>query len=264
MRSRRDDTDDDVLAALASLVAALRPGSTLGRVTDSERSHYWWEHNDRSALCLGVLHGPLGHTVPIQSTLLIKVTDIVTSVRSTLERLGDLADSHGGYFTTAEAAAAGLSRRALSHHATVGTLERVGHGIYRLRLYPASRFEDLIVATLWGDPDSAVSHESALVVHGLGDAMPPVVHLTVARPFRGRRPGVVVHHRPLEADDRVVVDAVAVTSVERTLADVAESSDPALVRAAVHEALDRGRTTRRRLERAVSDPAARDLLLRAR
>lgn len=185
-------------------------------------------------------------------------------MRSTLERLGDLAGVHGGYFTTAEAVEAGLSRRLLSHHATAGTLERVDHGIYRLRLYPQPRFEDLIVTALWAGPDAAVSHESALVVYGLGEAMPPVVHVTVPRPFRGRRPGVVVHHRPLDDGERVVIEAVPVTSVERTLADIAESSDPALVRAAASEALERGQTTRRRLERAVSDPAARDLLLSAR
>jgi predicted transcriptional regulator of viral defense system len=194
----------------------------------------------------------------------MNVTDIVTFVRSTLKRLSDLADNHGGYFTTAEAAEIGLSRRSLSHHATAGTLERVDHGVYRLRLYPASRFEDLIVAALWAGADSAISHESALVVHRLGDAMPPVVHLTVPRSFRGRRPGVLVHHRPLDQDERVVVDAVPVTSVERTLVDVAESSDPGLVRTAVDEALEHGRTTRRRLERVVSDAAIRELLLGAR
>lgn len=185
-------------------------------------------------------------------------------MRSTLDRLADLADAHGGYFTTGEAADAGLSRRLLSHHATAGTLERVDHGIYRLRPYPQPRFEDLIVTALWAGPDAAISHESALVVYGLGEAMPPVVHVTVPRPFRGRRSGVVVHHRPLNDNERVVVEAVPVTSVERTLADVAESSDPALARAAAREALDRGQTTRRRLERAVSDPAARDLLLGTR
>lgn len=185
-------------------------------------------------------------------------------MRSTLEKLADLADTHGSYFTTAEAAAVGVSRRALSHHAATGTLEWIEYGIYRFRLYPASRLADLIVVSLWAGPDSAVSHESALVVYGLGEAMPPVVHVTVPRLYRGRRPGVVVHHRPLDEGERVVVDAVPVTSVERTLFDVAESSDPALVRAAAREALDRGQTTRRRLERVVSDPAARDLLFGAR
>jgi len=199
-------------------------------------------------------HGWLSYT---------KVTVIVTFMRTTLEAIADLADAHAGYFTTGEAAAAGVSRRALSHHASTGTLDRVEYGIYRLRRYPAQRFEDMVVVTLWAGPDSAISHESALVVHDLGDAMPAVTHVTVPRPFRGHRPGVLVHLETLDPDERVVIDAVPVTSVERTLLDVAGSADPGIVRAAAREALDRGLTTRRRLERMVGngdDPARRVLL----
>lgn len=129
-------------------------------------------------------------------------------MRATLDVIADLADSHGGYFTTAEAAAGGVSRRALSHHASTGTLERVEYGIYRLRRYPSQRLEDLVVVTLWVGRDSAISHESALVVHDLGDAMPAVTHVTVPRPFRGQRPGVIVHLEPLGPHERVVIDAV--------------------------------------------------------
>ncbi len=80
-------------------------------------------------------------------------------MRATLDVIADLADSHGGYFTTAEAAAGGVSRRALSHHASTGTLERVEYGIYRLRRYPSQRLEDLVVVTLWvgRTPPSAMS-----------------------------------------------------------------------------------------------------------
>jgi predicted transcriptional regulator of viral defense system len=184
-------------------------------------------------------------------------------MRTTLEAIADLADAHAGYFTTSEAAAAGVSRRALSHHTSTGMLDRVEYGIYRLRRYPAQRFEDLVVVTLWAGPDSAISHESALVVHDLGDAMPAVTHVTVPRPFRGHRSGVIIHVEPLDPDERVVIDAVPVTSVERTLLDVADTADPGLVRAAAREALSRGLTTRRRLERSVgsADGAARRLLL---
>lgn len=181
----------------------------------------------------------------------MNVTDSVTFMRSTSERLGDLAAAHAGYFTTAEAAEAGVSRRVLSHHASTGTLERLEYGIYRLRLYPAQRFEDLVVVSLWAGADAAISHESALVVYDLGDAMPPVIHVTVPRPFRGERPGVIVHHARLETSERVVIDAVAVTSIERTLSDLAALGDPSMVRAAAREALTRGLTTRRRLQRAL-------------
>lgn len=193
----------------------------------------------------------------------MKVTITVTFMRTTLEAIADLADAHAGYFTTAEAAAEGVSRRALSHHASTGTLDRVEYGIYRLRRYPAQRFEDLIVVTLWAGTDSAISHESALVVHDLGDAMPAVTHVTVPRSFRGHRPGVLVHGEPLAPDERVVIETVPVTSVERTLLDVAGSADPGLVRRAAREALDRGLTTKRRLERSAGngeDPARRLLL----
>jgi predicted transcriptional regulator of viral defense system len=170
---------------------------------------------------------------------------------ATVERIADLADAHAGYFTAAEALAAGVSRRVLSHHVATGTLERVGYGIYRLRRYPAGRFEDLVVVGLWAGDDAAISHESALVVYDLGEAMPAVTHVTVPRAFRGRRAGVIVHHAPLGRGERVVVDAVAVTSVERTLLDVAAHADPALAAAAARDALVRGLTTRRRLERAL-------------
>ena len=185
-------------------------------------------------------------------------------MRATLDVIADLADSHGGYFTTAEAAAGGVSRRALSHHASTGTLERVEYGIYRLRRYPSQRLEDLVVVTLWVGRDSAISHESALVVHDLGDAMPAVTHVTVPRPFRGQRPGVIVHLEPLGPHERVVIDAVPVTTVDRTLLDVAASADPAMVRAVARAALARGLTTRRRLEaRARHDDAAGRVLLGA-
>ena len=50
-----------------------------------------------------------------------------------------------------------------------------------------------------------------------------------------------------------VRDDVPLTTIERTLVDGARSSDRSLVREAVHEALERGLTTRRRLALALGD-----------
>lgn len=195
------------------------------------------------------------------STHDMNVTNIVTFMSSTLERLGALADAHGGYFTTAEAGEAGISRRALSHHASTGTIERVEHGIYRLAVYPSRRFEDYIVTTLWAGGGAVISHESGLVVYDLSDAMPGKVHVTVPWRFRGKRRGVIVRRAPVAEDERTIIDDVPVTSVERTLKDVAASSDPSIVRQAVSEALDRGLTTRRRLEEAVAGEPIEHLIL---
>jgi Transcriptional regulator, AbiEi antitoxin len=81
--------------------------------------------------------------------MMIKVTPTVSFMRSRLSStLYGLAARHGGYFTTREAAQAGLSSRQLSYHASSGELERVAHGGYRLVNYPEHAHGDMIVATL--------------------------------------------------------------------------------------------------------------------
>jgi predicted transcriptional regulator of viral defense system len=168
-------------------------------------------------------------------------------------RLFELAERHGGYFTTQDALDVSISNRVLTHLISRGVLERVAHGIYRLVAYPDHPHADMLVATLWTGAGSAVSHESALAVYNLAQAAPPVLHVTVPRPFRGQRPGVRIHLADLKEGSTRVRDDVPVTSIERTLLDVARSSDRSLVREAVHESLERGLTTRRRLTLALGD-----------
>jgi predicted transcriptional regulator of viral defense system len=179
-------------------------------------------------------------------------------VTSTPKVLFELAERHGGFFATYEALELGINYRQLSHYAETGLLERPLRGAYRLTTYPAHKHSDKIVATLWAGAGSVVSHESALSVYDLAAAMPPLLHITVPHPFRGIREGVRVHIGVLRPDEQRVWDDVPVTAVERTLIDVARSSDPALVRQAVGESLDRGLTTRRRLSVALAGlPAGR-------
>jgi predicted transcriptional regulator of viral defense system len=170
-----------------------------------------------------------------------------------LDRLYDLAESHGGYFTTGRASEAGVSMRLLTHYVRAGDIDRVAHGVYRLARFPTHRFGDAIAATLWAGEGSVISHDTALAVYGIGPAMPAVVHVTVARPFRGRRDGVVVHLAPLGAGEVTVWDDVPVTSVERTLSDVAAEIDPALAAEAAHEAIRQGLTTPDRIAAQLGD-----------
>jgi len=65
-----------------------------------------------------------------------------------LGRLYDQAESQGGYFTTREAADAGVSTRLLTHYVGAGDIERIAHGVYRLTRFPAHRFGDAIAAAL--------------------------------------------------------------------------------------------------------------------
>jgi predicted transcriptional regulator of viral defense system len=158
------------------------------------------------------------------------------------------AETRAGYFTTAQAAEAGYSRALLAHHAAAGNLERVDHGIYRLRRYPESPHSDLVVASLRTGDSAAVSHESALVLWDLSDILPGEVHVTVPRTASRRRPGLRLHTGRLEAGEITERDGVRVTTVERTIADVARSGlSDEIVLQAIDEALGRGLTTTSRL-----------------
>jgi predicted transcriptional regulator of viral defense system len=173
------------------------------------------------------------------------------------------ASQQGGYFTSRDAGACGFSRASLSYHARRGRFVRVHRGLYRLREYPESTREDVIAAWLAAGRDHAVvSHESALDLLGLSDAVPDSVHLTLPRTMRYRpaMPGLTVHTttRPLDAGDVMTRDGIRVTSVVRSILDAAEAGTaPEQVVAAVREALDRGMTTRARVSGAARSRSQR-------
>jgi predicted transcriptional regulator of viral defense system len=183
----------------------------------------------------------------------LNLTIMVKFMSRTMDQLYEVAEPQAGYFTTAQATEAGVSNRALYQRVRRGDIDHVRYGLYRLRRFPAHPFEDVIAACLWAGGDSAASHETALAVHGISDAMPSAIHITVPRPFRGRQDGVVIHHADLPDTDRTRVHAVPVTTIARTLQDVAATSDPALVEQAVAQAITRGTLSRRQLRRLVRD-----------
>jgi predicted transcriptional regulator of viral defense system len=176
---------------------------------------------------------------------------MVTFMSDTMRVLYELAEGQAGYFTTDQAAHAGVSRRVLSQRAQRGVLERVRFGLYRLRDFPTQPFEDVAAACLWAGTGCAASHETALAIHGITDAMPATIHITVPRPFWGKQPGVTIHRAPLPEKQREMRDGVPVTTIARTLQDVGASSDPSLVQQAIEQAITRGVLSRRQLRSLV-------------
>jgi predicted transcriptional regulator of viral defense system len=184
------------------------------------------------------------------------------------DRLYALAESQGGYFSAQQAVDAGIPRSTLSYRAREGgTAERVGHGIYRLRRFPASPHEHVIPAWLGlSRADAVVSHASALELLDLTDLIVDEVHVTLPRAKRGSTipNGVRAHltDRLVGSQDRRRILGVPVTGVERTIADVVRSAGwTEQVDLAVSRALRRGQTTVPRLTRQL--PKAWQTRLRA-
>src|ERR1700691_441139 len=113
-----------------------------------------------------------------------------------LQALHRLAYSQDGLFTTRQAQERGVSAQLLAHYARSGRFQRMRQGLYRLSDYPSGEHEEIRAAWLTVGTDRAVvSHESALLLHGLSDVLPNTVHLLVSREHRGVRApsGVTLH-----------------------------------------------------------------------
>jgi len=124
----------------------------------------------------------------------------------------------------------GASRRSLSRAASKGLARRIARGAYLpeevwREATPAERYVARVAAVaVTRRAPAVVSHWSAAAIHGLprvGD-WPKEVHLTV--PFAagsGSKNGIVKHSLPLSEDDVVEIAGLRVTSLTRTLLDIA-------------------------------------------
>ena len=165
------------------------------------------------------------------------------------DRLYEVAAAQEGLFTTRQAAEAGYSPQLLVHHVSSGRAVRVRRGIYRLVHFPAGEHEELVCAWLWSEQMGVFSHQTALALHQLSDALPARLYLTLPSAWQGRRfrvpEGVVLHHADVPKLDRTWFGPVPVTSVKRTLNDCArEGLSPELLRQAARQALHRGLVVR--------------------
>jgi predicted transcriptional regulator of viral defense system len=140
-----------------------------------------------------------------------------------------VAAQQGGYFTAAQALAAGYAYSQQHYHVEHGAWEKIDYGIFRLHDYPPTEREDLIRLMLWshnqkGQPQAVASHDTALAIYDLSDIMPQKIHLTVTPTFRKAPPPYCVLHRARLAPDEIASrDGYLVTTPLRTLLDVAES-----------------------------------------
>jgi len=160
------------------------------------------------------------------------------------DHLFEVAVGQDGQFTTKQAAEAGYSPQLLVKYMKNGRVTRVRRGVYRIVHFPAGEHEDLATIWLWSDKAGVFSHETALMLHNLSDALPRKVNLTLPADWTKRRlrvpKGVVVHHGDVAKMDRVEMGAVPVTNVRRTLLDCIDAHvSPELIEAAIRQAAAR-------------------------
>ena len=152
---------------------------------------------------------------------------------SLIARLTDTAGYQEGFFSAAQAAAAGIDRYRLRRLVNAGLVERDVKGVYRFANYAPTERAELWRATLWPSvsrstkkgqlPLGVLSHGSALELYNVTTINPNKIEVTIPKSFRVRReiPKLYrLHRADLNRDEIDRREGLPVTTLYRTLLDL--------------------------------------------
>jgi hypothetical protein len=164
------------------------------------------------------------------------------SVARPLQRLFDIAEGQWGLCTRQQAQQAGVGASSLARLTDDGLLERVAHGVYRLR--GAGEPDHLQLRAAWlqlepGVPAWArasspgvalVSHASAASLYGVGDLRADVHEFTLPVRRQTRRSDVRLHRGHVPDGQWLLIKELPATRAGRMIADLLDDHvEPASV-----------------------------------
>lgn len=149
-----------------------------------------------------------------------------------------------GVFSRLQVLDAGGSDWLIQRRAAAGMWVPLAEGVYALRGFPRSWRGALITAVLATSGPAVVSHESAAALHGIDSFREGPVVLAV-RHGRGRLRGLARVHQydDMLADHITEGDHVPVTTVARTIVDLAAIGRPGRAGYALSDVLSAGKVT---------------------
>jgi very-short-patch-repair endonuclease len=148
--------------------------------------------------------------------------------------IADLAGRQHGVVARRQLAALGLSPDAIDRRLRAKRLLPLYRSVYAVGHRRGTRESAWMAAVLASGPGAVLSHRPAGAAWGVcGSGGPPEV--TVARQRRPR-PGIELHRGPLPADETTVHDGIPVTTVPRTIFDMASGLDLRRLERVVNEA----------------------------
>lgn len=159
-----------------------------------------------------------------------------------------LADEQWGLVTTQQVEATGVAWSTLARQLRFGSLERVAHGVYRVRGAGQPEHLELRAAWLQLSPaipvwertpeQGVVSHRSAAALYGLGHLPADIHEFTLPARKQTRREDVRLHRGDLADGSWITLHGLPVTRPHRIAADLlAEREDPGAVGELIVDAL---------------------------
>ena len=158
-------------------------------------------------------------------------------MRYSADKLARIAAHQHGRVTTAQLHAAGVGKQRIARWVASGRLHREHVGVYAVGHPGRTVLADCVSAVLAAGDGAVISHRSAAHLLGLRRGAPPAPEVTVPTLDGRARPGVVIHRvRALHPLDVSELHGIALTTVPRTLLDLAPASAPEALTRACHEA----------------------------
>lgn len=159
-----------------------------------------------------------------------------------LPELARLAERQWGVITRAQLIASGLGDRGIAEWVRSGRVRRLYRGVYAFghdRIRSEGRW---LAAVMACGPGAALSHTSGAQLWEIRQSSSAFIDVTVpSQNGRIRRKGIRIHRSGRFASEEVTVrNGIPVTTVARTLLDLADVLDPQALRRAVTEAEYRG------------------------
>ena len=138
------------------------------------------------------------------------------------ESLPDLIARQFGLITVEQADGFRLRRPAISRRVKSGEWAWVLPSVYRVTAAPTSARQTALAASLWAGSDALVSHSAAAALWEFDGVRAPKAEIWVPLARTLRSPEVSVHRgKRLDRADRAELDGIPITTVARTLIDMA-------------------------------------------
>jgi very-short-patch-repair endonuclease len=160
--------------------------------------------------------------------------------------LAQLAKKQYGVLSRQQLLSAGLSQRTIRRRLEAGRLRLLHRGVYAHGAGDINIRGTWLAAVLVIGEGAVLSHHSAAALWGLRSNRPGPIEVSAGR-ARSRH-GIRVHEGGIHRDERTVVNGIPVTTVARTLFDLAEVTGERTVESAFEEADRLGLLQMRALE----------------
>lgn len=130
-----------------------------------------------------------------------------------------LASTQHGLLHREQLLAREVSDYEIGWRAATGRIETLHPGVYYLDCTPATWRTEVLAAVFAAGPDALASHRTAGVLYGLDAVYGKVIEVTVPYAESPEPVGTIVH-RTRRSNPVTVVDAIACTTIEKTLMDL--------------------------------------------